>query len=246
VALRIAFDMDGVFADMDGELARHAELLFAQDTGRPGAESEAPPAVEEEPVDERAAPPELPTTAKALADLTNSQTRRLWRHVERIENFWETLNEIEPGSVARLAALAAERRWEVIFLTKRPDSVGYTAQVQTQRWLEAHGFPLPSVYVVQRSRGGIAAALALDVVVDDRPENCLDVVVDSKARAILVWREGRELLPAAARRLGIGVITSVGQCLDILAQLDQPEPQPAGMGERILRLLGLKNEPARA
>ena len=65
---------------------------------------------------------------------------------------------------------------------------------------ESKGFTLPSVFVVQGSRGRIAAALGLDIVVDDRPENCLDVVVDSKARAILVWREDEKLLPSAARR----------------------------------------------
>src|SRR5206468_6136381 len=110
--------------------------------------------------------------------------------------------ELEPGAIARLAALAVERRWEIIFLTKRPRSAGATAQVQTQRWLEAKGFTLPSVFVVQGSRGRIASALALDVVVDDRPENCLDVVVDSSARAILVWRSATEPVPSSAQRLG--------------------------------------------
>ncbi len=37
---------------------------------------------------------------------------------------------------------------------------GATPQVQTQRWLESKGFRLPSVFVVQGSRGRIAAALA--------------------------------------------------------------------------------------
>jgi hypothetical protein len=56
------------------------------------------------------------------------------------------------------------------------------------------GLRASSVYVVQGSRGLIAAALELDVVVDDRHENCYDVVVDSGARAILVWRGGRAVL----------------------------------------------------
>ena len=119
-----------------------------------------------------------------------------------------------------------------------------TAQLQTQRWLQSRGFELPSVYVVQGSRGRIAAALALDIVVDDRPENCLDVAVDSKARAILVWRERAKQLPAASQRLGIGVVTSVAECLDILTQIDAPSDQP-GMLSRVKRLLGLK-EPAGA
>ena len=205
MALRIAFDMDGVLADMEAALAEHAEGLFG------------------------------------AADATS---RRLWDRVEAIENFWESLNEIESGMVARLHALAVERRWEVIFLTRRPSTAGATAQIQTQRWLEAHGFALPSVYVVQRSRGQIAAALALDFVIDDRPENCLDVAVDSKARPILVLRDDQTQLPAAIRRLGIGVVGSVSQCLDILAQIDVEEESP-GMVTRVLRLLGLK-EPAEA
>src|SRR5206468_7443475 len=118
--------------------------------------------------------------------------------------------------VARLAQTAAERRWEIVFLTKRPKTMGATSQVQSQRWLVSKGFPLPSVYVVQGSRGRIAAALDLDVVIDDRPENCLDVSIDSKARPILIWRDDAKALPAGARRMGIGVVRSVGDCLDVL------------------------------
>jgi hypothetical protein len=172
--------------------------------------------------------------------MTLRQQRRLWRHVEAIENFWEGLSELEPGMVRRLSALASERRWEIIFLTKRPETAGATAQVQTQRWLESKGFTLPSVFVVQKSRGRIAAALGLDIVVDDRPENCLDVVVDSKARAILVWRGEKSQPPAAAQRLGIGVVKSVADCLEILAQIDTAAQDEPGVMSRVMRLLGLK------
>jgi hypothetical protein len=222
--LRIAFDMDGVLADMKSALGEHAEGLFGTAESTAAAPAEAPDIV-------------APVIARL--NITPRQERRLWDRVEAIENFWESLNEIEPGIVARLHALSVERRWEVIFLTKRPATAGATAQTQTQRWLEARGFALPSVYVVQRSRGQIAAALALDFVIDDRPENCLDVAVDSKARPILVWRDDETQLPAAIRRLGIGVVGSVSQCLDILAQIDDSEASP-GMLTRVLRLLGLK------
>src|SRR5205823_4190749 len=100
----------------------------------------------------------------------------------------------------------------------------------------------PSVYVVQGSRGRIAAALGLDIVVDDRPENCLDVVADSRARAILVWRNAETTIPVAATRLEIGVVQSVGECLDVLAQLGTPASEPAGLFERVKRLLGLTSE----
>ena len=136
--------------------------------------------------------------------------------------------------------LARARRWEVIFLTKRPETRGATAQIQSQRWLESKGFTLPSVYVVQGSRGLIAAALDLDIVIDDRPENCLDVVADSTARAILVWRDQKQP-PVAARRLGIGTVESVGDCLDILTQIDTPASQErSSLIEHVKRLFGSK------
>ena len=92
--------------------------------------------------------------------------------------------------------------------------------VNPERWLESHGFSLPTVYVVQGSRGRIADALGIDMVIDDRPENCLDVVADSKARAMLLWRGDEKQLPVSAKRLGVHVVKSVGECLDILSQTD--------------------------
>jgi hypothetical protein len=252
VSLRIAFDLDGVLADMEAELVRQAEAVFgepmtrklqerAEAHGLPGARptpsgDTTVPSEPDHPADDTlTSPPPL-----VKLDMTSRQQRRLWRHVAAIENFWESLNEIEPGTVARLAGIAAERRWEIIFLTKRPQSAGATAQVQSQRWLESKGFALPSVYVVQGSRGRIADALGLDIVIDDRPENCLDVVVDSKAKAVLVWRDDEKALPTAARRLGIGVVPSVAECLAILCSADSRPLTDSTLIGRVKRLLGFK------
>jgi hypothetical protein len=211
VSLRIAFDLDGVLADMDSALLEHADVLFGK-------------------VPVRRAPttPESETNSSANAgaataadlNLTPRQNRRLWRHVAGIENFWLTLREIEPGSVKRLAAISAARRWEIIFLTRRPATAGLSAQVQSQRWLASHGFERPSAYVVKGSRGLIAAALDLDVVVDDRPENCRDVIVESGARAILVWRDPAPRHSAAVQRLGIGVVKTVDECFARLEEIE--------------------------
>lgn len=152
--------------------------------------------------------------------MTPKQQRALWEQVGSIENFWETLAEIKPGTVARLWTLSREREWEVIFLTKRPPSAGVTAQLQTQRWLAAAGFEHPSTFVVQGSRGRIAAALDLHYVVDDRPENCLDVASDSSARAVLVRRDTRAPAPAVAERNGIDLVRSMDECLRLLVGAD--------------------------
>ena len=128
---------------------------------------------------------------------------------------------MEAGAVAYLAAIAAERRWDVLFVTTRPPAAGETTQVQSQHWLEAHGFPRPSVYVVKGSRGKIAEALQLDAVIDDRPENCLDVVVESTARAILVWPESPDSLPPGAIRHGVTVVPTITAALDTLLEFDR-------------------------
>src|SRR5262249_19451063 len=169
----------------------------------------------------------------------------LWSAVRARENFWETLDEIEPGALARLATIARERRWEIIFLTSRPETAGDTAQLQSHRWLVAHGFPTPSVFVVHGSRGKIAAALNLHVLVDDRPENCLDVSIDSWARPIRGGRGEEDRVPASARQLGIGSVRSVAQCLDILEDIDSASGEPVGMVDRLKRLLGLKGRAAK-
>jgi hypothetical protein len=241
VPLRIAFDLDGVLADMDGGLGRLAERLFGSADAptpappggdAPGARTPSGPAEGAGEAEEEGLP--LPAL-----HLTARQRHRLWSHVSTLQNFWETLDEIEPGAVARLALIAADKRWEVIFLTRRPESAGATAQVQTQRWLASKGFCFPAVFVVHESRGRIARALGLDFVVDDRPENCLDVVADSKARAILVWRMNGTTPPAMAKRLGIGVVGTVAECLDILTQVDVPRDRKASLIDRVLRTLGL-------
>lgn len=221
---------------MDAALATQAESIF----GGFAPADDLPPVNDDAPLGATdAASTETEAPLSVSLNLTVRQHRRLWKEVESIENFWETLEECEAGTVARLGTLAGERRWEVIFLTRRPETAGATAQVQTQRWLEAKGFSLPSVYVVQGSRGRIASALGLHIIVDDRPENCLDVVAESRARAILVWRDSAKPAPVGAQRLGIEVVASVGECLDVLTELGATQVPKAGLAARLMRALGL-------
>jgi hypothetical protein len=92
--------------------------------------------------------------------------------------------------------------------------------LQTQRWLDRHGFSHASVLVVPGSRGKLAAALNLDAVVDDVARYCLDVTEESRATPCLVWRRDESPLPPGVRRLGIEVFHSAGECLDYLVSRD--------------------------
>ena len=233
--MRLGFDLDGTIADMQGALAREAKVLF------PGVDLTALPRSVNTQDGANDDAPEAPAddTRVSIGALSSRQQRDLWKAACARRNFWETLDEIEPGAIARLFRLVTARRWELIFLTSRPETEGDTAQLQSHRWLIARGYESPSVFVVHGSRGKIAASLALDVIVDDRPENCLDVAIDSTARAILVWRGDADKVPGSARQLGIGAVSSMDQCLQMLESLDGADDR-VGMLDRLKRLLGLK------
>jgi hypothetical protein len=238
--LRIACDLDGTIADMDRALQREAEALFGPDVdlhavaSLPLAPFQSPANFGETADTDAAAPGPEP----ARRPLMDRERRRLWNRVGEIDGFWRGLTEIEPGSVARLAALAEQHRWEVLFVTQRPEGAGATPQLQTQQWLRAHGFEFPSVFVMQGSRGKLADALALDAVVDDRPDNCLDIVTDSTARAILVWRHDPAGVPPVAQRMGITITFGFNAALDELEKL-MVARQKKGLLGRIRDAIGI-------
>jgi hypothetical protein len=224
--VRISFDMDGVLADMDATLARIAEQEFgvtAKAVAPQGTETEQPMTTGEE---SNEAPP--PYDTALLNALTVRQQSRLWQRVRDTRNFWETLDECEPGTVRRIQKLAHELRWDVLFVTQRPGTAGRSQQLQTQHWLKRRGFEYPAVYTTIGSRGAIAAALTLDAHIDDRLQNCVDVASESKAWPILVWRDAGSLerISAGARNLGIAVVGTVAEALDRLEQADRASSQP--------------------
>jgi len=234
--MRIAFDLDGVLADLHGAFAKVALELYPEidsaTIGSPEVGSSPPVGT----IESVMTPVQIPATKST--PLTARQTAAVWKSLLGVNNFWETLPEIEPGTVARLAALTDERGWELLFITSRPGAAGRTVQRQSQRWLQQHGFPMPSLYVVHGSRGQIAKAMQIDVVVDDRPENCLDVVLDSKAGAVLVWRGKKKSVPASARRMGIAVVPTVDACLEALVAIERSQ-DGGSLLDRLRRLFGL-------
>ena len=222
MGLRVAIDLDGTVADLSQAMLGVATKYFGEArTATPSTGPAAP------------APSDRPT----LQDfgLRPSELDALWTEVLRTKNFWTTLVETEPGIVARIAALATDRRWDVLFITTRPTALGETTQVQSQKWLHAHGFEHPSVYVVKGSRGLVATALALDAVVDDRPENCLDVATDSPAQAVLVWPGPLEALGPGVTRHGVVVTRSIDAALDQLVEMDRA--RRGGVVQSLKRLL---------
>jgi hypothetical protein len=241
--LRIAFDMDGTLADLSSAYAQIEERLF----GARLAEHERPaPEVREEQQQREEDAESAETTRDNRRAERRSSIRRpsqhrdaVWRAIESTPNFWTTLKPLETDAVARLYELAGQHNWEVFFITQRPATAGATVQWQTHKWLVEQGFTTPSVIPLSRGRGRCAAALQLDYLVDDTPQNCVDVLSDSSTRAILLVDPDDPTAETRARRLGIGTAYNAHQALDLLVEATVARNNPS-LFEKLRKLVGWK------
>ena len=191
--LRLGIDVDGVVADF--------RTAFRALAGR-----------------------ELGAAAPAReADLGKAHVDRLWRTVATIPNWWLELPAYEADQIARLYARARESRWEVFFMTSRPPSAGDSVQLQTQVWLERHGYFLPAVLTTPAgARGELARSLRLDLALDDRLINCVEVISASNAKALLMLRDAADSnTRSVAESRGVGVVASLSEALDAVERLEE-------------------------
>jgi hypothetical protein len=236
--LRIAFDMDGTLANLSSAYADMEQRLFG--AADEVAKHPAPEVREQEQqvgtegVEPDAAVPDDPPAA---VPRTVRNRDRVWRAIEATPDFWTTLQPLEDGAVKRLFDLTGELNWEVFFITQRPATAGHTVQWQTHRWLVEQGFATPSVLPLSGGRGRAAAALRLDYLVDDTPQNCVDVVADSSTRAILLITPGNALSDTSTRRLGIGVARSLHEALDLLVQATSARGNPT-LFDKLKKIVG--------
>ena len=239
--LRIAFDMDGTLADLHTAYAKMEEQVLGADEA--DHEQPAPEVREleqhEEGGDSESGSAEQGSGERRSARGSSQHRDRVWRAIEATPDFWTTLDPIDPGAITRLYQLTCEHKWEVFFITQRPVTAGGTVQRQTQEWLVKHGFPMPSVIPLSVSRGKAASALKLDYLVDDTPQNCVDVLADSSTRAILLVDPDDPLAERSARRLGIGTAHGIQQALDLLVQATDARANPS-LFEKLRKFAGWK------
>lgn len=209
MSLRIGVDVDGVLADFRSAFRALARPDLVE------ADSE-------------------PLSPQSDGPLQPGEIRQLWAVIAHAPNWWLQLKAYEPDEISRLYALARQLRWEVFFMTKRPGSAGETVLVQTQWWLERHGFYMPAVVTVPGSRGELANALRLDLIVDDQMVNCVEVISASSSKAVLMLREARQAaLGAQATSRGIGVVATFHEALGVMQGLHEILPHRKG---RLARL----------
>lgn len=189
--LRLGIDVDGVVADFRSAFRALAE----RELGIAGEDAES--------------------------DLTKADIDRLWRTVAGTSNWWLDVPPHEPEQIGRLYARVRQSRWEVFFMTSRPPSAGDSVQLQTQVWLERHGFLLPSVLTAPAGvRGELARSLRLDLALDDRIVNCLEITSASNSKAVMVLRNPVESnARESAEARGVGVVSTLAEGVDAIERL---------------------------
>ena len=215
MALRAGFDLDGVVADFRTAFEReaHHHMSGALDPDRADTDT-----------------------------LSNAELRAIWSRIQRTPNWWTTVDPYEPAQIARLYEIARRKRWEVVFMTKRPITEGEPVQFQTQHWLERHGFYYPAVVTVPGSRGELANALRLDIIVDDQLYNCIDVVTGSHAKALLLSRDRAQDVEAQAAARGIGVVRTLAHAIDAVEALEVSQAERKGKLQRLSDWFVARNE----
>jgi hypothetical protein len=240
IPVRIAFDMDGTLADLASAYALIEDRLFG--AGEAEHERPAPEAREAEQhegEETAASGAAQEPKSKRRTSLSSWHRERIWQTIEATPDFWTTLAPIEDGAIKRLYQLTCEHHWEVFFITQRPATAGRTVQLQTHDWLVEQGYATPSVIPLSAGRGKAASALRLDYVVDDTFQNCVDVLSDSEARAILLVGPADALTERGARRLGIGTAHAIHEVLDLLVQATEARTNPS-VFEKLRQLAGWK------
>lgn len=114
------------------------------------------------------------------AGVNKADETAVWKDGILSTNFWANLPRL-PLAEQTLDLLML-KRWEgdqVYFITTRP---GKKAKLLTEAWLQRWGFLTPTVLIAgsEAAKGQLAKALKLDVFIDDKPENCEQVIEATK------------------------------------------------------------------
>lgn len=180
--MRIGIDIDGVLSDFN---SRYIDLII-KTSGR----DLFPPA-----------PFDIPTWYyPELYKYSTDEIEKVWATIKNSKSFWLDL-PMYPDTETSMFYL--RKQWvkgnDIYFITSRP---GATSKSQTEQWLKnideygGMGIPNPTV-LISSAKGLCAKALDLDYYIDDRWENCCDVIRESPRTMTYLldrsWNRNREL-----------------------------------------------------
>lgn len=106
--------------------------------------------------------------------LTRAQEQEGWKLVTANPTFWLDLEVLNRFPQERLAPMDV-----VYFITKRKETPGRSTAQDAAKWLrDKQGVELPTVLALN-NKGETCRTLAVNAFIDDKPENCWDVMEKS-------------------------------------------------------------------
>lgn len=162
--MRIGIDVDGIIADFNGAFIDRVIALTDRDLFP-------------------ARPFDIPIwDYPQHYGYTGDEVSAVWQNIKQDRNFWANLDPYKWTSDF-LSRLDPETD-DLYFITNR---MGVSPKQQTERWLWRNQGPLSPTVLITAMKGWTARSLDLDVYIDDRDLNVIDVrTVAPKTRTFIL------------------------------------------------------------
>lgn len=109
--------------------------------------------------------------------VTNSEMKEAWVKAAGTNNLWAKLERLPSFDADTVHLLyVASQRHDVFFVTNRFDTPGASAMKQTKYWFFHNAYIQAPNVLLAKDKGPMATVLQLDAFIDDKPQNCLDVL----------------------------------------------------------------------
>jgi uncharacterized HAD superfamily protein len=109
------------------------------------------------------------------AGFTANTVTRAWETIGASEDFWKSLSVLPSAQGMDLVSLQEEN--DLYFITHRR---GKDVKYQSERWLQGEFFLEMPTVLIAGDKGPLARGLELDVFIDDRAENIVEVLRHSR------------------------------------------------------------------
>lgn len=131
--------------------------------------------------------------------LTLADHKRAWDLIAGTFNFYSQLPVDDDIRNFDMAFFSRIHR--LYFITTRAVTSGLPIELQTAYWLQLHcGISMPTI-LVEKQKGQIVAALQLDAMLDDKPENLIECSIHSPKT--LLFLRNRKYNQDAAEKIKV-------------------------------------------